>query len=122
MPRRLERPTLPRVDLRVSLKRRLRQHLASLGLHRVEGGFAAADAEKATYRAAHSAQRLDLLKRSMPFVLDNLPRFLPLVADGHGFDPSRIRLRIQKVVSGTEAARLFRMATLTWSVPVSSVP
>ena len=48
-----------------------------------------------------------------------LCKLLPHFADGSEIDPSRIRLRLVRVLSDTSEADLFRMATLTWSVPVS---
>lgn len=70
-------------------------------------------------RQLHRAQRRDRLQSSQSFLDHVLPKALPSFADGSELDVARIRLALRLVKSHTPEADLFRVATMTWSVPVS---
>jgi Domain of unknown function (DUF4338) len=47
-------------------------------------------------------------------------KILNALAEGAEIDPAKIDLQLTKVVSETREADVFRLASLTWSVPVSA--
>jgi hypothetical protein len=49
-----------------------------------------------------------------------MPKLLRWFASGSEIDPTKIKLTLRRVRSDTLEADLFRLATLTWSVPVSA--
>ena len=103
-----------------ALKRALRAHLKNLGFSKNETGeLVLPGASKSVIRSLHRGQRRERLAVAQPFLVRALPRALPYFADGSEIDPGRISLRLRIVKSGTFEADLFRVATLTWSVPVS---
>jgi len=74
---------------------------------------------KDAIRLSHRSQRKAKYERSAEFVKRTLPRLLPYFASGQEVVPERLSPRIHLVVSGSKEADLFRLATLTWSIPVS---
>ena len=102
------------------LKRRIRAHFKKLGFTKAaDGSLQLPGVDKQDVRQLHSGQRAQRLDSSAAFLARALPRALPHFANGEEIDPSRIRLRLIRVHSDTAEADLFRVATLTWSVPVS---
>jgi hypothetical protein len=74
---------------------------------------------KEVVRSLHRGQRRERLNAAKKFLARALPKALPHFADGDEIDPAKIRLRLRLIKSGSKEADLFRVATLTWSVPVS---
>lgn len=111
-----------RVSTRESLlKRRLRRHLANLGFSRAQNGdLTAPGVTKEVIRRLHAPQRRDILKGQKEFIARKLPKLQDYFASGGDVSVGRIEPRIERVASGTWQADLFRLASLTWSVPVSS--
>jgi hypothetical protein len=107
-------------NLEVRLKRKLRKHLQALGL---DGSDAASGngtlLEKEVIRLRHYFHREELLDGSRSFVSERLPALLQYFGSGNEVLPEKIKPRIEVVSSGTWQAELFRLASLTWSVPVS---
>ncbi len=104
-----------------SLKRRLRRHLYALGFRRADGGvLVPPGVGKDVVRAVHKAQRADGLAVSRRFIADRYPKLIKHFASGEDVDPSRIKPVLQKIASDTREGDLFRLASLTWSVPVSN--
>lgn len=102
------------------LKRRLRRHLSSLGFHRTEGGeLEAPGTTKEIIRQMHAPQRREILQGESQFIARQLPGLLGHFASGNDVSAAHITPRLERVVSGTWQAALFRLASLTWSVPVS---
>jgi hypothetical protein len=103
------------------LKNRLRSHLKSLGFTKNEEGvLVPPGSAKDVIRTIHSVQRDDRLAANHHFISD---RFVPLIkyfASGHDIDPARISPMLQLVSSDSWETELFRLASLTWSVPVSN--
>ena len=56
----------------------------------------------------------------MAFVSAKWPALVKHFADGADVQPAAVKPVLQRVLSGTWEADLFRLASLTWSVPVSS--
>lgn len=103
-----------------ALKRAIRRHFKTLGFTKnSEGELVLPGEGKAVVRQLHRAQRRNRLQNAQPFLERALPKTLPSFADGLEIDPKRIRLALRVVKSDTLEADLFRVATMTWSVPVS---
>lgn len=103
------------------IKRHLRKHLLTLGFQRArDGTLVLPDSGKDTIRSLHRAQRNDKLRENRAFVDAKLPRALNRFASGVDIDLSRIKPVLQRISSGTWEADLFRLASLTWAVPVSA--
>ena len=102
------------------LKRRIRAHFTKLGFTKAsDGTLKLPGIDKHDVRRLHSGQRAERLNSGADFLSRALPKTLPHFADGMEVDPTRIRLRLIRVYSKTAEADLFRVAALTWSVPVS---
>lgn len=98
----------------------LREHLDQLGFMETGGGMLCPpDNEKESLRAMHRLHRSERLSAEADFLRTETPKLLSHFADGDEVIPSRISPRLQLVDADTWEARLFRLASLTWSVPVS---
>ena len=102
------------------IKRKLRSHVRSLGFA-VDRDWALAggNGSKDAIRLLHSGQREERLAKANAFLAKRLSNVLDCFASGREVEPKRISPRIQLVCSGTKESDLFRVASLTWSVPVS---
>jgi hypothetical protein len=103
------------------LKRALRAHLRTLGFTKDDdGNLELPEGGKEVVRSLHRGQRRERLAAAQTFLARALPNALPHFADGSEIDPAQVRLRLILIRSGTPESDLFRVATLTWSVPVSA--
>lgn len=103
-----------------SLKRALRNHLKTLGFTKdANGDLVLPEGGKEIVRNLHRSQRRERLAAAQPFLARALPRLLGNFANGDEIDPEKIQLSLIPIKSDTAEADLFRIATLTWSVPVS---
>ena len=108
----------PRRD---NLKRRLRRHLKAIGLqHGKDGALEPIGSGKDVIRSLHHAQRNARLRDAKPFIAEKLPDLIEHFAEGSDIDPARISPRLERIVAGTWQSDLFRLACLTWAVPVSN--
>jgi hypothetical protein len=99
---------------------RLRQHLDELGfIEDPDGRLRPPDSSKEGLRAIHRLHRAERLSEEASFIKDAVPRLLQYFAESKEIVPARISPRIQIVEPGTMESDLFRLASLTWSVPVS---
>ena len=104
-----------------NLKRRLRRHLKSLGFRKSSDGSLEANGDgKEMIRNLHSAQRAERLKASATFLQQRAPKLLRNFASGTEIDPEKISPVLERVSAGSMKGDLFRLASLTWSVPVSN--
>jgi len=104
-----------------NLKRRLRRHLTSLGFQKTEDGeLAPPGTGKGAIRAVHAAQRDDRLAANRPFLSEQFPKLAMHFASGSEIDPQKISPVLERIEAGTWQGDLFRLASLTWSVPVSN--
>jgi hypothetical protein len=104
-----------------SLKKRLRRHLSELGFRKTRyGKLEIASADKDAIRALHSSQRDDRLSLNQLFLRDRLPKLLNHFASGNEVHLDRIAPVLQRIRSDTWESDLFRLASPTWSVPVSN--
>lgn len=104
-----------------TLKRRLRRHLTSLGFKKDhEGSLAPPGTAKEVIRTIHNVQRDDRLAANREFITEKLPKLIKHFASGTEIDPARISPVLQRISASTWEGDLFRLASLTWSVPVSN--
>ena len=98
----------------------IHDHLTGLGFSKngkgyyVEGGLT-----KQKIRDLHSAQRNDILKHRQSFVATQGPALIKHFAAGRDVNPTAIDPEIVEVKPESLDSRLFRFASLLWSVPVS---
>src|SRR5215471_7792139 len=101
-----------------TLKKRLRSHLRSLGFTKNdEGILVPPGSSKDVIRAIHGVQRDDRLAANDKFISDRFAHLIKYFASGHEIDPVRISPVLQLVRSDSWETELFRLASLTWSVP-----
>ena len=104
-----------------SLRRKVRRHLQAVGFHKSGDGALEIDGgDKEVIRGLHRPQRLERLSANADFLAARAPGLLRYFASGCELDASRIRPKLERVFAGTWQADVFRLATLTWSVPVSN--
>ncbi len=104
-----------------SLKRKLRKHLRSIGFTKSkDGNLQAPGDSKETIRFVHSAQREERILASEKFIACKSERLMKFFASGKDIDVEKISPVLERVYSDTWQGDLFRLASLTWSVPVSS--
>lgn len=112
---------IPALSLEARLKRNIRRHLKSLGFQkRPDGSLERPAQDKSTVRSLHQEQRKAVLREHRDFLASSMPTLAQYFADGSDLDPERIRFQLERVRPGTREANLFRLASLTWSVPVSA--
>ena len=106
---------------KANLKRKIRQHLQILGFRKsVDGALQIKGNGKDVIRTLHRPQRNDRLEKQKSFIDRRVPELLRHFASGRDVDPARISPVLEMVYAGTWQADLFRLASLTWSVPVSN--
>lgn len=111
---------IPLFSLESRIKRSLRRHLRNLGFSRTATGTLQPPNEsKEAVRDLHRAQRNDVLKREKDFVARVWPKLKIYFADGTDIVPEKIHPELELIEGGTWQSDLFRLACLTWSVPVS---
>ena len=101
--------------------RKVRRQLQSLGFHKSDGGALEIDREeKEVVRRLHGHHRTDRLSSNANFLSHRAPKLLHHFALGCDINPASIRPKLERVYAKTWQADLFRLAALTWSVPVSN--
>ncbi len=104
-----------------TLKRKIRAHLRKLGFHKGPGGtLVPPSTSKESVRALHYEQRRAGLKGQRTFVQRVLPELQHYFAQGSEVDPSRVEPVLELIKADTWQSDLFRLASLSWSVPVSA--
>src|SRR5262245_3009135 len=108
-------------SLEANLKRKVRSHLRRLGFAKSpSGALRPPSLAKEGIRALHQEQRKAGLRSRRAFVLSALPKLIEHFADGSEVDPENIRPKLELVEAKTWQSDLFRLASLSWSVPVSA--
>ena len=111
---------IPAFKEEARLKRKIRAHLNALGFEKDDAGCLMASSEdKAVYRKFHSSQRQEKLDRNAVFLEKAWPIYHQFFANGADVNPNEIKPRIELVEPETWQSECFRLAALTWSVPVS---
>lgn len=104
-----------------NLKRKVRRHLKQIGFKKEHDGSLAIDGEgKDVVRALHLAQRNSRLTKNLDFLSERAPGLIKYFATGEDICPNEISPRIERIHAETQQSDLFRLASLTWSVPVSN--
>lgn len=111
---------IPLLTLEARIKRQLRAHLRRLGFVKTkEGQLSPPSDSKECLRALHRIQREDRLMQERSFIEREWPLLCGYFANGIDVDVPTIRPRLELIEAETWQSRLFRLAGLTWSVPVS---
>jgi hypothetical protein len=105
-----------------TLKRRVRQHLKELGFTKnSNGSLCPPDTTKETYRHLHRLQREEKLERCQPWLESEIKRLRNHFANGIDVVPEQIAPELEEIKHGDQKlSYLFRLAALTWSIPVSN--
>jgi len=102
------------------LKRKIRAHLRKLGFDKsADGALMPPSSSKESIRGLHFEQRKAGLKAQREFVLRALPELQHHFAEGSQIDPEKVDPALELIEAGTWQSELFRLASLSWSVPVS---
>ena len=116
-----QRKIVPALTQESNLKRRLRKHLRDLGFRKSkEGNLIPPAYTKNSIRKVHAVHRTDVLNKHAEFINQYSPKLKNYFASGHEVDPSKIQPRLELIKSGTWESALFRLAALSWSIPVSA--
>ena len=103
-----------------SLQRDIHRHLLSLGFSKNGSGyFVDGELTKQKIRNLHAAQRLGILEQRRAFVETHGSELAEHFASGNQVDPALIDPELVEVRPESLDSRLFRFASLLWSVPVS---
>lgn len=104
-----------------SIKRRFKYHLRTLGYRRdSESSVLSPSEEKLLVRSMQSKRRSEHLKEERGFIDIHYPDLKKYFAEGSEIEPEHIEPKLELVKGGTEFSDLFRLASLTWGVPVSN--
>lgn len=103
-----------------ALRRALEAHLTDLGFSKNGSGYRAPEGlSKQQIRDLHAGHRRETLESNRQFIDKEGATLSKHFADGNALDPAKIEPEIIEVSPGSVEARLFRFATLLWSIPVS---
>lgn len=117
----MARSVIPISSQEANLKRRIRCHLLTLGFQNVaEGVLEVEDRGKDVIRALHSSQRNARREANRNFLVQRSSALIKYFASGRDIEPANISPRLEKIAAGTWQSDLFRLASMTWSVPVSN--
>jgi hypothetical protein len=103
------------------LKRKIRLHFTHLGFAKApDGTLIRPDIGKDSVRQLHRLQREERISAAKQLLDNSLSEALFYFANGNEIDPTKIQFKLVRVGADTFESRLFRIASLTWSVPVSN--
>lgn len=112
--------SIPLFTLEARIRRAFRRHLKQLGFSKSDDGSLMPPSDsKDTLRSMHRAQRASKLDSEAAFIAKNWPRLKCHFAAGGDLVPARIQPELELIDSDSWQSNLFRLASLTWSVPVS---
>src|SRR6185437_2191503 len=93
----------------------------TLGFTKDEAGqLVAPISSKDSIRTLHRVQRRERIRTQREFIKERLRSFRQHFAAGTDIDAARVAPRIELIDAETWQSDLFRLATLSWSVPVSA--
>lgn len=102
------------------LREAVHSHLVGLGFSKnCTGYYVDGDLSKEKIRTLHSTQRRELLDEHREFIEAHGDELVEHFATGRQIDPAQIKPELVEVSADTAESRLFRFASLLWSVPVS---
>ena len=103
------------------IKKELYEHFRQLGFIRSSNGdLLPPGNSKEVFRQLHRLQREDRLVDNKDFISRNWDKLNQYFANGTDIVPAQIKPRLELVQCGSWQANLFRLASLSWSIPVSS--
>jgi hypothetical protein len=104
-----------------SLRKEISRRLHEQGFRKTEeGNLEINGSGKDVVRALHSSQRHERLAANAEFIARRASELLRHFASGREVNPAAVTPVLEKVYANTWQADLFRLASLTWSVPVSN--
>lgn len=106
-------------DPRNRLLSEVDSHLKDLGFSKNGKGYFVEDMTKQKVRDLHAAQRLERLGQNQRFIEEHGAELITKFAQGKDICPRSLNPTLVEVKPGSPEARLFRFATLLWSIPVS---
>ena len=102
------------------IRRGLIEHLRTLGFTETASGhLLPPSASKDSFRSLHRLQREERLGVEKEFICRSWPALKAHFANGTDVVPAAVTPRLELVQSKSWQSDLFRLASLTWSVPVS---
>lgn len=102
------------------LHQMIHERLLDLGFTKnCKGYFVEGEISKQRIRDLHSMHRQEVLDQNKSFIATCRPELFKNFANGWEVDPARINPELIEVKADTTESRLFRLACLLWSVPVS---
>lgn len=112
---------VPAFSPEANLKRKVRAHLRTLGFTKNGSGeLVAPVSSKQSVRLLHRVQRRERIRDQREFIKDQLTTLRKHFAAGSDVDPARVTPQLELIKAETWQSDLFRLATLSWSVPVSA--
>ncbi len=103
------------------LTQKIYHHLRIFGFSKSNQGEIETYAnDKDTIRALHRSQRDERINAKATFLSRRTPQLLRYFASGSEVNPTSIKPVLERISAQTWQADLFRLASLTWSVPVSN--
>ena len=116
-----QKKVVPALTKESNLKRRLRKHLRNIGFEKSKAGnLIPPTSTKNAIRKVHAVHRADILKRNADFINRHFLKLKSYFASGREVDPTKIHPRLELIRSDTRESALFRLAALSWSIPVSA--
>lgn len=116
-----DRAVIPVATREASLRRRIRGNLRALGFRKSnQGVLEIGGNDKDLIRSLHASQKCDRLSANADFLSRRAPKLLKYFASGPDVQPEAIDPKLERVSADTWQADLFRLASLSWSVPVSN--
>ena len=114
----MEKKTVLLLQRRIKWK--LSRHLKYLGFKKcINGNLLPPNDKKKTIRSLHSVQRKELLTNEKVFLAEKYESLCAFFASGVDVIPQKISPRLELINSSSWQSDLFRIAGLTWSIPVS---
>lgn len=114
-------PVVKAFTIGARIKRDLRAHLRELGFtKKPDGSLNPPNDDKETYRHLHRRHRDAKSEASEKLIIERLGEYEKYFASGADIDPARIEPVLEEIDSDGWQTKLFRAASLTWSVPVSN--
>ena len=110
---------IPFNPIEVRLKKILRIHLKKLGFHNDGTQLILSDKSKNIIRQLHHAQLMERLNKQKLFIQTEWPTLSRYFANGSDIHINSIDPDLELIKAYTWQSRLFRLASLTWSIPVS---